>query len=320
VLASHLAIRFRARARGTALLVRQEPLACATAVGLVAGACVFAYARARSVESCLGVAMLSAALVWLAHGTRADERFLRAAGAPYRRVYAAEYAVASLPASLLLLASPFPSTAAAPFVAVLAALTPAGTLRAAGRTSRGSAAVRVPGPADAFEWKAGLRGSAPGVLVVYALCGLLARFPAMAMLGIAVLAWMAAAVYQEGEGWPMLEALGRAPAPFLRRKLAHALGHWMVLAGPLALLVLIAHTALWAVLAAVLAGCGAIVAGAVLLKYALYHEGRPPSATGLLGVIAITVSVAVPPVAIFLLHRLWRMAVRNLDPYLYAFD
>lgn len=319
MLASHLSIRFRARARGTALLVRQEPLACAMALGLAVGACVFAYTRATTVEGCMALAGVSAALVWLAHGTRADERFLRTAGAPPRRVYAAEYAIASLPAVFLLLASPYPFTAAVPFVAVLAALAPAGTLRAAGR-ARGSAAVPVPGPADAFEWKAALRGSAPGVLLVYALAGLLSRFPAMAMLGIVVLAWIAAAAYQEGEGWPMLEAIGRAPKSFLRRKLAHALGHWMALAAPLAILVLIIHTALWAVLAAVLAGCAAIVAGAVLLKYALYHEGRPPSAAGLLGVIAITASVAVPPVAIFLLHRLWRMAVRNLDPYLYAFD
>jgi hypothetical protein len=139
-------------------------------------------------------------------------------------------------------------------------------------------------------------------------------------MGIVVLAWIAVAMYQEGEGWPMLEALGRAPARFLRRKTAHALGHWTMLAAPPSVLFLILHTTLWPALAAVLAGCAAIVAGAVLLKYALYHEGRPPSVAGLLGLVAITASVAVPPVALFLLHRLWRMAVRNLDPYLYAFD
>lgn len=288
------------------------------ALALVVGAWVFLSARATSVGRCLAVAGLSAALVWLAHGTRTDERFLRTAGAPHRRIYAVEYAAASLPASILLLVSPFPWTAAAPFVAVLAALLPAGTLRA--RQVRRSAAVRVPGPADAFEWKAGLRGSAPGVLMVYVMAGVLARYPAAALLGIVVLAWIAAAMYQEGEGWPMLEALGRAPARFLRRKIAHALGYWTMLAAPLCILVLILHAALWPVLAAVLAGCAVIVAGAVLLKYALYHEGRPPSVAGLLGLVAVTASVAVPPVALFLLHRLWRMAVRNLDPYLYAFD
>lgn len=318
MLAPLLILRFRARARGTALLVRQEPFACAMALALVVAAWVFFFTRATSVPRCLAVAGLSAALVWLAHGTRTDERFLRTAGAPHRRIYAAEYTAASLPASFLLLASAFPWTAAAPFVAVLAALFPAGTLRAL--QARRSVAVRVPGPADAFEWKAGLRGAAPGVLVVYALGGGLARFPAVPLVAIVVLAWIAAAMYQDGEGWPMLEALGRAPARFLRRKLAHALGHWMLLAAPPSILFLVLHTALWLALAAVLAGCAGIVAGAVLLKYALYHEGRPPGAAGLLGLVAITASLAVPPVALFLLHRLWRMAVRNLDPYLYAFD
>jgi hypothetical protein len=229
-----------------------------------------------------------------------------------------EYAAASVPASLLLLASAFPWTAAAPFAAVLAALVPAGTLRGGDRPSR--ATTRVPGPAAAFEWKAGLRSSAGGVLLVYALGGVLARYPAAPMLGIAVLAWMAAMMYQDGEGWPMLEALGRGPARFLRRKVAHALGHWLLLAAPLAILLLALHPALWAVLAAVLAGCAAVVAGAVLLKYALYHEGRLPSIMGVLAVIALAATVIVPPVALFLLHRFWRMAVRNLDPYLYAFD
>ncbi len=318
VLAPLLLTRFRARARGTALLVRQEPIACALALALGVGACVFVLSRTVSVARCLAVAAASVALVARAHATRADERFLRTAGAPHRRLYAVEYAAASLPASLLLLASAFPWTAAAPFAAVLAALLPAGTARGGERPGR--AVPRVPGPADAFEWKAGLRGSAGGVLLVYAAAGVLARYPAAPMLGIAVLGWIAAMTYQDGEGWPMLEALGRAPAPFLRRKVAHALGHWMLLAAPLSILLVTLHPALWAVLAAVLAGCAVVVAGAVLLKYALYHEGRPPSIMGVLAVIGLAASVLVLPVALFLLHRLWRMAVRNLDPYLYAFD
>ena len=318
MLATLLHIRLRAMTRGTALLLRHEPLACLTVLGLMAAACAYVLAQAASLERCLALAGLSVAMVWLAHGTRADERFLRTAGAPHRRLFAVEYAAASLPASLLLLASGFPSTAALPFAATLAALFPAGTLR--GARSRKSGGMRIPGPADAFEWKAGLRSAAPGVLVVYALAGLLARLPAAPLLGIVGLALVAAGMYQDGEGWPMLEALHRAPAPFLRRKIAHALGHWALLAAPPAVLFIVLHTALWPALAVVLAGCVVLVAGAVLLKYALWHEGRLPTVAGMLGVLAIAASVAVPPVALFLLHRLWRMAVRNLDPYLYAFD
>lgn len=305
--------------RGTALLVRHEPLACATVLGMIVAACIYVPAHAASMERCLAAAGLSVALAWLAHGTRADERFLRTAGAPHRQLFAVEYAAASVPASLLLLASAFPWTAAVPFVAVLAALFPSGTLRGA-RSVRKSAAVRVPGPADAFEWKAGLRSAASGVVLVYALAGLLARVPTAALLGLVVLALIAAGMYQDGEGWPMLEALHRSPARFLRRKIAHALGHWGVLAAPLGILIIILHPALWPVLAAVLAGCAVVVTGAVLLKYALWQEGRLPTIPGMLGVLAIAASVAVPPVALFLLHRFWRMAVRNLDPYLYAFD
>ncbi len=304
--------------RATALLLRHEPLACATVLGLMVAACVYVLAHAARMERCLAVAGLSVALVCLAHGTRADERFLRTAGAPYRRLFAVEYAAASVPASLLLLASAFPWIAALPFAAVLAPLFPSGTLRGA-RSAR-SAAVRVPGPADAFEWKAGLRSAVPSLVVVYPLAGLLARFPAAPLLGLVVLSLMAAGMYQDGEGWPMLEALDRSPARFLRRKIAHALGHWGVLAAPPSILFVILHPALWPVLAAALAGCAVIVTGAVLLKYALWQEGRLPTIAGMLGVLAIAASVAVPPVALFLLHRFWRMAVRNLDPYLYAFD
>ena len=304
--------------RGTALLVRHEPLACATVLGLAAAACIYVLAHAARMERCLAVAGLSVALVWLAHGTRADERFLRTAGAPHRGLFAVEYAAASLPASILLLASAFPWTAAVPFAAVAAALFPSGTLRGA-RSGRRSA-PRVPGPADAFEWKAGLRSAAPGIVAVYALATLLARFPAAPLLAMAVLALMAAGMYQDGEGWPMLEALDRSPARFLRRKIALALGHGGVLAAPPVILFIVLHTALWPVLAMVLAACAVIVAGAVLLKYALWHEGRLPTIAGMLGVLAIAASVAVPPLALFLLHRFWRIAVRNLDPYLYAFD
>jgi hypothetical protein len=318
LLAPLLRTRFRAMTRATALLVRHEPLACATVLGLMAAACMYVLAHAARMERCLAVAGLSVALVCLAHGTRADERFLRTAGAPYRRLFAVEYAAASVPASLLLLASAFPWIAALPFAAVLAALFPSGKLRGA-RFAR-SAVVRVPGPADAFEWKAGLRSAAPGIVVVYALAGLLARLPAAPLLALPVLALMAAGMYQDGEGWPMLEALDRSPARFLRRKIAHALGHGGVLAAPPSVLFLSLHPALWPVLGMVLAACAVIVTGAVLLKYALWHEGRLPTIAGMLGVLAIAVSVAVPPVALFLLHRFWRMAVHNLDPHLYAFD
>lgn len=317
MLAPLLRIRIRALTRGTALLLRHEPLAIVTALGLMAGVCVYLL-RAASVERCLALAGLSVAMVSLAHGTRVDERFLRTAGAPHRALFAAEYGAASVPASILLLASAFPWTAVLPFAAVLAAPFPSGKLRAA-RSGRG-AALPVPGPADAFEWKAGLRSAAPGVVTLYAIAALLARLPAAPLLGLAVLALIAAGMYQDGEGWPMLEALDRSPARFLRRKIAHALGHWGVLAAPLCILFIILHRELWPVLAAVLAGCAMLVTGAVLLKYALWHEGRLPTAAAMLGVLAFAASIVVPPVAIFLLHRFWRMALRNLDPYLYAFD
>jgi hypothetical protein len=127
-------------------------------------------------------------------------------------------------------------------------------------------------------------------------------------------------MYQHGEGWPMLEAPARGPARFLRRKVALALAHWGVLVTPLAVLVLAAHGEVWLALAGVLAGCAVVVGGAVLLKYALYFEGRGPALASVFGVLGLTASLAIPPVTLFLLHRFWRLAVRNLDPYLYAFD
>lgn len=304
--------------RGSLLLLRHEPLACATVLALGAGACALVLARAATVPRCLGVAALSVMLTWLAHGTRRDERFLRGAGVAHRRVFAAEYGAASVPAALLLAASAHPWTAAAPFAGVLAALFPSGRVGVSGVRMR--TILRVPGPAEAFEWKAGLRNAAPGIAVVYLLSALLARIPAVALLGVLALAWIAAGMYHAGEGWPMVEAPARGPARFLRRKVALALAHWGVLVTPLAVLVLAAHGEVWLALAGVLAGCAVVVGGAVLLKYALYFEGRGPGLAHVFGVLGLTVSLAIPPVTLFLLHRFWRLAVRNLDPYLYAFD
>jgi hypothetical protein len=310
-------VRSRALLRGAGALVRHEPLACATVLGLALAAAVWVGAPGAPGQRGAAVGAGAALLVWLAHGGRTDERFLRTAGLPHRRIYAAEYALAALPVALPLACSAHPWTALAPFAGVAAAAMPAGRLRS--REARGRAA-RIPGPADAFEWKPGLRAALPAVLAVYALAALLARFPAAPLLGVGVLAWTSAGVYVAGEGWPMVEALGRGPGAFLRRKTLHALGHWGVLSAPLVLLFAALHPALWPVGVAVLCGCATLVAGGVLLKYALFHEGRLPTLPALLGLLALGASLAVPPVALFLLFRFGRQAARNLEPYLYAFD
>jgi uncharacterized membrane protein len=126
--------------------------------------------------------------------------------------------------------------------------------------------------------------------------------------------------YLDGEGHELLEAFRRRPAELLRFKVMQGLALFAALCVPLAALFVIRHTALAGMLALVLAGSAAIVAGAVLTKYAVYREGGRAAVVGPLAVLVLTASLALPPVAAFLLFRFWRSGVDNLGVYLNDLD
>jgi hypothetical protein len=174
-------------------------------------------------------------------------------------------------------------------------------------------------PADAFEWLAGLRRRWPGVLLVYAAALYLSRIESVPPLAVVALAWVAAECYADGdEGWQLMAAFRRTPAPFLRRKLSRALAPFVVLATPLIVLGVARHPTFWPLTALSLAGGMAVLAGAVLVKYSRYEPGSRATVAVALGVLALTASLAFPPATLLLLARLWRQARRTVGHHLVA--
>jgi hypothetical protein len=158
------------------------------------------------------------------------------------------------------------------------------------------------------------------MIVVYPAVAALSGYPAVVLGGIVLLGWYVALFYLDGEGHELLEAFRRRPAELLRFKVLQGLALYAALCLPLVALFIARHSALAGVLALVLAGSAAIVAGAVLTKYAVYREGGRAAVVGPLAVLVLTASLALPPVAAFLLFRFWRIGVANLGVFLDDLD
>jgi uncharacterized membrane protein len=268
-------------------------------------------------------AILAAQIVLLAlvHTGRQDARFLSLAGRDPHRTYLLEYATLSLPFWLLGLIAPVPALLAASAGApLLLAWLPAGGVQRLVTWSRNRPVQRLPLPARAFEWTSGVRRYGGAMAVVYLAAAALSRHPAVALGGIVLLGWCVSLFYLDGEGHELLEAFRRQPAELLRFKVMQGLALYAALCLPLVVLFVVRHPALIGMLALVLAGSAAIVAGAVLTKYAVYREGGRAAVVGPLAVLVLTASLALPPVAAFLLFRFWRIGRDNLGAYLDDLD
>lgn len=316
-----LAVRARSFGRVLLGLPRADPVAFLFVLAFLAAAARYGWVWSRTERGSLAVAVVAVGVVALAHTGREDERFLRLAGAAHRRVFAAEYLFLALPFSLLLVTGARPAYAAGVAgAALLLPLLPSGGLRAVGPRLR-PRPVRVPLPPAAFEWISGLRRNGVAVLVVYVLALLLWRLPAASLFGPPALTWvLTEPCFVEGESWMLVEAFALPPRRFLRDKLRRSVLLFWAACSPLVLLVLVREPRAALVVALLLAGCSLVHAGGVLFRYATYHEGRRTPVAGTLTLLVLAATLALPPVALFLLYRLWRQAVRNLEPYLYAFD
>ncbi|HEX8454557.1 MAG TPA: hypothetical protein VF647_20925 [Longimicrobium sp.] len=268
-------------------------------------------------------AILAAQIVLLAlvHTGRQDARFLRLAGRDPHRTYLLEYITLSLPFWLLGLIAPVPALLAASAGApLLLAWLPAGGAQRLVTWSRSRPVQRLPLPARAFEWTSGVRRYGGAITVAYLAAAVLSGYPAVALGGIVLLAWCVSLFYLDGEGHELLEAFRRPAAELLRFKVMQGLALYAALCLPLVVLFMVRHPALAGMLALVLAGSAAIVAGAILTKYAVYREGGRAAVVGPLAVLVLTASLALPPVAAFLLFRFWRIGVVNLGAYLDDLD
>ena len=270
----------------------------------------------RFVAACGVVVLLSV------HAARRDERFLRIAGVAHRRLFAAEYLLLCLPFSVPLLFSAGPQLAAVgPASALLLSLLPAGLVPAfAAQRAQLRSPIPLPLPATAFEWLGGLRRSAPALSILYLVAALLSHQLTVLVAVLVLVVLTPATFYQDGEGSTLVEVFALSPAAFLRHKIARSVVLLWVLAAPMAALFALRHPALWYIPLAILVLGSIVLAGAILVKYALYREGQRAGIAVPLAVGAVTASLVLPPVAALLLHRLWKQSVRNLEPYLNAFD
>lgn len=316
-----LSLRARSAYRVVAALARTDPLA-AVAFAATGAVCLWYLAttgRARASAGELAAAGLG--VVVSIQLSRRDARWLALAGLPPRGVFAAEYFLLLLPlaAGLALVGDPWLG-AAIPFAGSIVALLPTGVLP--GLLARGAdrRPIPIPVPARSFEWIAGLRRSLVAIGVVYLLAVPASAIPAGPIVLILLGTWTSCGFYTDFEGRPMLRAYEARPGAFLRTKIMRALGAWAILIAPIAAAFLIRHPMLWPYLGVAVAGCGVVLAGCVLLKYAAYREGLRMGAMGALAPLILAVALVVPPIAFFLLVRLWRLAEDNLRAHLDAFD
>ncbi|HEY0155425.1 MAG TPA: hypothetical protein VGB92_25740 [Longimicrobium sp.] len=316
-----LILRARTLRRAVAGLARAEPGTALLFALLLAMGCFRLWGWMGSAQGSRAILAAQIVLLALVHTGRQDARFLRLAGRSPQRTYLVEYAALSIPFWLLGLIAPVPSLLAASAGApLLFAALPAGGVERVLRWSRNRPVQRLPLPASAFEWTSGVRRYGGGIAVAYLAAAALSGYPAVVLGGIVLLAWCVSLFYLDGEGHELLEAFRRRPAELLRFKVMQGLALYAALCLPVVVVFIVRHPALAGVLALVLVGSAAIVAGAVLTKYAVYREGGRAAVVGPLAVLVLTASLALPPVAAFLLFRFWRIGVNNLGAYLDDLD
>jgi hypothetical protein len=280
------------------------------------------FASTGDVTSRWFVVGFSVAVMLSVHTARRDERFLRTAGVAHRRLFAAEYLLLCLPFSIPLVFSDWPHLAAVgPGCALLLSLLPAGLVpRFVAQRAQRRSPMTLPLPDSAFEWLAGVRRSALWLSPLYLASALLSRHFGALLVVMVLLVLTPAAFYQDSEGSTLVEVFALSPRAFLRHKIARSLVLLWGLATPVAVLSAFRHPLFWYAPIAVLVLGSFVLAAAVLIKYAFYREGARAGIGSQLAVGAVTASLALFPVTALLLHVLWKRSVRNLEPYLHAFD
>lgn len=316
-----LVLRARTVRRSVAGLARAEPGTALLFALLLAIGGYQLWGWMGSAQGSRVIVAAQIALLALLHSGRQDARFLSLAGRSAQHTYLLEYATLSLPFWLLGAIAPVPADLAASAGApLLFAWLPAGGAERLLTWSRKRSVQRLPLPARAFEWTSGVRRYGGGIALVYLAAAALSGYPAVALGGIVLLGWCVSLFYLDGEGHELLDAFRMKPAQLLRFKVTQGVALYAALCIPLAVLFTARHPALAGMLALVLAGSAVVVAGAVLTKYAVYREGGQAAVVGPLAVLVLTASLALPPLAAFLLFRFWRMGVDNLGVYLDDLD
>jgi hypothetical protein len=317
-----LQLRLRLLTRGAKALFRTEPLALAGIVAMLAFAQWRLFAVTRDGAGRWFVVACSIAVVLSLHIARGDETLLRIAGARPRRLFVAEYIMLCVPFSIPLLFSAAPQLAVVGLgCALCISMLPAGRApQLIMQRAQRRAPWPVPLPVTTFEWIAGVRRSAPWLAILHVVAALLSHRFELLIVFVVLIVLTPVGFYQHGESRTLVDVFARTPDEFLRDKIWRATTLLCGLATPVAVLTVLRHAAYWYVPIAVLLLGIFVLTVTILVKYTFYREGGRGGVTNSLVIGAVSASVAIPPVAIFLLYRLWKQSVQNLAPSLRAFD
>lgn len=252
-------------------------------------------------------------LIALVHVNRNDKAFLKIHFAHSRMLMFAEYLAASVPLAVcLLIHGQWAALAGLSVLAVIVHL----DLRAAQFNLNTSLQARI--PADAIEWKAGVRKQFFLLVPIWVLAAGTSFFIGSIPVAIVILGISTLSFCENGEPHPVLLAGERGTVRFLRLKLKRQLQlfSWPVL--PLVGLFVVLHPANWYVAVVLYGIFCSLQVYAVLTKYAFYEPNGKPAAAQVFTAIG-----AVGGLIPFLLPVVWALcfwfyskAVVNLNFYL----
>lgn len=262
-------------------------------------------------------AAVAALLLLNLHRTRRDLHFIRLhLRHPRLRLGAEYFALALLPAALLLLQGAWPwavgLAAAAPLAALLPETRPGGY--------RGKR-LRIGQLGHSPEWTAGIHRRPVVVLLVVLFVGICCALPYFGFPALYLAACCCAGLYDDNEPLQLLLLPEQGSSRLLRTKIAAAWRNYFLAAAPFALAAGILHpetawlAALWAPFAALM------LVYCVVAKYARYDPAASgsPSVAAQLG-LAGFLFLPLLPVSLCLLIRYAVQAENNLDRYLYDYD
>lgn len=311
-----LRVRAISWGRGFGEVGREEP-AWALVLGVLGAAGAWVVWRVAGTPSGgLRLALAALALLGVGHGLRRDHDLLRQAGYRPWLARGTEYLLLVSPVSALLAIRGHGAWAAGLLAGAL--------LIGAGRPGGWALPdirrrpIRWPRPELMLESLSGLRAAWPGLTLLYLIAVPFSGHPALWGVVFLAVTWIMCGFYVEGEGLAMLMAPELPPGRFLRRKVGRALGAWTLLVLPLILLHALRGGTPLTVGIALGLGAGTLAAS-VVLKYAVYAEGRGGGILRSLAPVAFTAAAFLPPLWIAVMILLWRRATLTLAAPLRAF-
>lgn len=171
-------------------------------------------------------------------------------------------------------------------------------------------------PRNAFEWIAGVRKSAPGLLVIYALAALGFLSGAFDILAMILLAITVSSFYETCESYLMIEGTATRET-FFRTKLLQAVGLYLTFASPAIAVALINMRVVhWWVIIVVIALSLIYITGAVLVKYAHFDQGRIKGTQQSIRLILIGASLPLFPITLLYEWHLLKKAKKQLPIFL----